>query len=332
MPIEPNTEGLTVERVPVDWQPELSIFASEPFLGAVSDEYGWLGGINGADKLRCILPYTIIHKAGIRLIRFRVETVPIDEELSLQEEKQFLNSSMEFFRSIRGDVIIPASTNAIFRAYPDGAIAAPYGSHIVDLTQPEETIWHNMSRGYRKDIRDAQKKGVRIISGTCHVGKVYEIIRNTFKRSDLSFMSYRAFERLVIDVGQHIKIFAAEQNGNIQSCAAIPFSRYCAYGLYGGSIANSIRGSFKLLNWEAMKIFRDLGVRRFDFAGSRIDPKKGSKQEGIMLFKQYFGGKLTQGYIWKYPLSKLKYSVYQLAVRLMRGGDIVDNERHKLVV
>ena len=49
-----------------------------------------------------------------------------------------------------------------------------------------------------------------------------------------------------------------------------------------------------------------------------------------MMFKERFGGQLFQGYMWKYSLRPLQYAAYSLAVRLLRGGDIVDAERHKL--
>ena len=42
------------------------------------------------------------------------------------------------------------------------------------------------------------------------------------------------------------------------------------------------------------------------------------------------GAKLIQGYIWKYPLRPLRSLAYSYGVRLLRGGDIVDLERHKL--
>ena len=49
-----------------------------------------------------------------------------------------------------------------------------------------------------------------------------------------------------------------------------------------------------------------------------------------MMFKERFGGRLVQGYMWKFALQPIKYGVYSLAVRLLRGGDIVDKEQHKL--
>ena len=64
--------------------------------------------------------------------------------------------------------------------------------------------------------------------------------------------------------------------------------------------------------------------------GARINPEKGSKQEGLSWFKKRFGANLKQGYMWKYSLHPLKYRLYCLAARYRSGGDIVDEERHKL--
>ena len=60
-----------------------------------------------------------------------------------------------------------------------------------------------------------------------------------------------------------------------------PFSNHSAYYVYGGSVPEPTRGAMNLLHWEAIQIFRELGVKRYDFVGVRIDPEKGSKQEGL---------------------------------------------------
>src|SRR5205823_3428971 len=97
-------------QVSIDWHSELSIYASELFLKTVGDEYGWIGGTDDSGKLRCVLSFTIIRKPMFRLARFRVETIPLGMPLSLEEEKAFLNSAVEFLRSKRVDMIIPPST------------------------------------------------------------------------------------------------------------------------------------------------------------------------------------------------------------------------------
>jgi len=318
--------------IEINWHPGLPVFACESFLKAVGDEYGWIGGIDESGKLRCVLPYTVVRKAIFRMVRFRVETIPLGGELDVDEEKSFLNSAMEYLRSIGIDMIIPATTNTVFRTYPDGAIAAPYGSYIIDLCQNEDALWRNISQKYRKDIRNALNKGVRIRDGIEHLDTAYRLIRDTFKRSNLAFMDYGSFKRMVLGLGENVKLLIAEYQEVAQSCTVFPFSTYSAYAVYGGSISEAIAGAMKLLQWEAIRMFRELGVQRFDLVGARINPERGSKQEGITLFKQYLGGELREGYMWKYFHRSVGFLAYSLAVRFFRGGDIVDHERHKVKI
>ena len=321
---------MTAKKVEINWNPNLSIYASEQFLKTVGDEYGWLGGIDDSGKLRCILPYTIIKKAIFRMVRFRVETIPLEQELDITEEKSFLNSAIKYFRSIGADMIIPATTNTIFCTCPDGADAAPYGTYIIDLTQTEEKLFSNFSSSHRRKVRLAKKKGVQIKSGMEYLKIAYTLVRDTFKRSSIPFMGYDAFKRMVIGLGENVKVLVADYQSVVQGCVVIPFSKHSAYYVYGGSIPKPITGATNLLHWEAIRQFQGLGVRQYDFVGVRINPEKGSKQEGLMMFKQRFGGQLIQGYMWKYGLSPVKFAIYNIAVRLLRGGDIVDNERLKL--
>ena len=321
---------LKVASVPITWNPGLSIYASEPYLKTVGDENGWLGGTDGSGNLRCVLPYTVVRKLGIRMIRFRVETIPLVQDFGIEEEKSFLHSAVAYFRSSGADVIVPASNNTIFRTYPEGAMAAPYGTYLIDLAQPEETLWANLHPKHRNVVRHAMKHGVQIRRGVEHLDAAFATIKGTLKRSSLGFMKYQAFKRLLLNLGENVQLFTAEHQGAIQGCAVIPFSTYGAYYVYGGSIPEPQTGAMNLLHWEAMRFFRRLGVKRYDFVGVRVNPEKGSKQEGLKMFKERFGGNLVRGYMWKKSLSPLKYRVYSIAVRLLRGGDIVDVERDKL--
>jgi len=276
------------------------------------------------------LPYTIIRKAIFRMVRFRVETILLDEELGVDEEKVFLNRATDYFRSIGADIIIPATTNTIFRTYPDGADAAPYGSYIIDLSQTEEVLWRNVSKITRQNINTAKKTGVCIRSGIEHLDATYMLVKETFKRSKIPFMSYESFNRFVHGLGEYGRIMIADCQGTVQSYVVFGFSDYCAYAIYAGNVMGQQQGSIKLLLWEAICSFKKLGVKYFDFVGARINPEKGTKQDAINSLKRHLGGKLKQGYIWKYPLRPLKYRLYNLAARLRSGGDIVDAERHNL--
>jgi hypothetical protein len=323
---------IEMKAIPIEmkWHPGFSIFAKESFLKVVGDEYGWLGGIDDSGTLRCILPYTIVRKAIFRMVRFRVETLYLNGEISIEEEKAFLNSVVDYFRSTGADMIIPAATNAIFRAYPDGADAAPYGSYIIDLTKPEDVLWKNIDRIYRQNINTAIKAGVSIRDGAEHIEATYVHVRDTFRKSKLPFMNYESFKRFVHGLGDNGKLMIADYQGVVQSYVVFASSDFCAYAIYAGNLADLHQGANKLLYWEAIKYYKNLGVQRFDFVGARINPEKGSKQEGLSRLKKRYGANLKQGYMWKYSIHPLKYRLYCMAARYRSGGDIVDGERHKL--
>ncbi|MDI6698988.1 MAG: peptidoglycan bridge formation glycyltransferase FemA/FemB family protein [Candidatus Saccharicenans sp.] len=321
---------MLVKIIDINWNPEMPIFASKNFLEAVSDQYGWLGGFDEQGNLKCIIPFTIINKFFFKLARFRVETIPMETGLSLDEEKDFLNQVLYILRKMKVDTIIPATTNTIFRTYPDGAIVAPYGTFKIDLRQEEEEIWKGISESHRRKVRRAEKNRVAVKSGLEFVDPAYQLIKETFKRSRLGFMDINEFRKYIKGLGDWVKIFIAEYQNSIQACVVIPFSQYSAYYVYGGSIASPITGATNLLHWEAIRHFRKLGVRFYDFVGVRISPEKGSKQEGLYQYKERFGGKLYPGYMWKYYLNPFRSLGYQLAVKILRKGDIVDAEKRKM--
>ncbi len=330
---------MKAEPIPIEWNPDLPIFASEPFLKTMGDDHGWIGGLDDVGQIHCVLPYAVIRKAFFRLIRFPVQTLFVNGELGLEEERAFLNSAVEHLRSTRADAIIPATFNTLFRTYPDGAIVAPYGSYILDLRRSEDELWRRVHQKHRNVIRNARKRGVKILSGLEHLETAFGLVRESFRRSTSgslaklrveSRMDYRPFRQQVLSLGEHVKVMVAQHEGTVQACAVIPFSKHSAYYMHGGRIPNPVTGAMNLLQWEAILQFRELGVRQFDFFGTRISPERGSKAEGIAKFKERFGGQLVRGYMWKLPFHPLKYALYALAARIRSSGDVVDQELHKL--
>ena len=330
-----------MKAIPVDinWHSGLSIYASEAFLKTVSDTYGWIGGIDDTGKMVCVLPYSIVSKSVFRLVRFPVQTMPLDGRLDVEEERRFLNSVVEYFRSTGADLIIPATFNTLFRTYPDGAIVAPYGSHVLNLCQGEDALWNNLHPKHRNVIRNAMKKGVEVKNGLEHLETAYRLVKESFRRSSKGVVSrirlemrmdYNTFRQQLIGFGENVKVFLAEYEGVVQGCAVIPFSEYSAYYMHGGSIQTPLTGAMNLLQWEAIRLFNSLGVHRYDFFGARVNPEKGSKAEGIIKFKERFGGEFVNGYMWKYPFRPVKYLLYSMAARARNGGDVVDQEHQKV--
>ncbi|MCX7975234.1 MAG: peptidoglycan bridge formation glycyltransferase FemA/FemB family protein [Candidatus Aminicenantes bacterium] len=321
---------MIVKTVEFDWNPNYSIFASRGFLQSVSDQFGWIGGFDHGGKMVCILPYTIIKKGPVKMARFRVETIKMVSEFTKQQETEFLNLIINILRKLKVDVIIPASTNCIFRTYPEKAKAAPYGSHIIELNQTEEILWKNIHQKHRNVIRNAEKKGVKIVEGPEYLEVAYNLIKETFQRSKMKLMNFSSFKKMINGLGNFVKIMVAEHDGSVQACAVIPFSLYRAYYLYGGTATRPLTGSMNYLQWRSIIDFKLMGVQSYDFCGARIAPDKDSKAARLIMYKERFGGKLHVGYMWKYSINPIKSFIYNFGVKILRGGDIVDAEHHKL--
>jgi lipid II:glycine glycyltransferase (peptidoglycan interpeptide bridge formation enzyme) len=259
-----------------------------------------------------------------------VEVVPLEADLSVEEEHAFLNSAVAYLRSTGVDMIMPGANSAVFRTYPDGADAAPYGTLIKDLNQSEDALMKEIHSTFRYNIRRAGREGVQIKEGLEYLDTAYDLVADTLKRSGQPVKKYDEFKRSILALGEQVRILVAEREGVCQGCMVAPFSQHSAYTWYCGSRPEPVIGAMHLLHWEAMRRFRQMGVKCLNFQGVRIDPDKGSKQEGILNFKSRFGGSLVQGYVWKYSFSPMKFAAYDVAIRLFKGGDIVDVERHKL--
>jgi len=298
----------------------LPIYASRGFLQTVGDDYGWIGGYDDCG-VRCILPYTVIHKFGIRMVRFRLETTPLRGDLSEGEEQLFLSGVNDYFRSVGTDLIIPSGNTALFRTCPSGALTCPYGTFVNDLTQSEELLMRGIRKTYRQMIRRAMQT-VEIRHGLEYLDVAHHLIADTLKRSGLHFKTLKEFEATILSLGSNVEVFVAEHAGVIHGCMVSPFSAHSAYNWYAGSVAEPVFGAMQLLHWEAMRYFRGIGVRRFNFQGVRVNPDKGSKQEGIMTYKKGFGGEFVKGCMWKYAFHQIKASVYSIAARFLAGGDM----------
>ena len=132
---------------------------------------------------------------------------------------------------------------------------------------------------------------------------------------------------------ENIDIYIAYTNDIPESCIVYYVSQHCMYAIYAGLINFSLTGLNNLLYWEAIIDAKRKGIRYFDFVGARVNPKPGSKQEGIQRFKRHFGGDFVKGYLWKLPINKWKYFLYDYLLILLNflkltnyKGDIIDQE------
>jgi hypothetical protein len=306
-------------RVEPQWSPELPIFASPQFLKTVSEEYGWAASGDCASEQQTILPYVILTKFGVRLMRFPCSTVS-----KYGDEGRLIEGLPDFARSLRVDVILPANNSALFTRHPSRAEFAHYGTIINDLTISEDAMWKAVTKDHRRRIRQAQTADVEIREGHSYLDAAQRIVADTLRKGGLKFKSSGELKRIADALGENLMVLVAIRNNEVQAAEICPWSQYSAYGWYAGTTENSLPGSSHLLMWETMLRAKRLGAKQFNWCGARVHPT--GKQVGIKDFKLRFGGQFVPGVRWRYAISPLRYKLYCIGARLLYGPDIIDVE------
>ena len=327
--------AINVKIIKFKWSESHSIFSSEEYLRSISSDYNWIGGFSN-NELVCFVPYTkkyhkIFGKVVFTVAQFQSSTI-YEKEITVEIEKEFLEKAIDLLRNDKVDYIIQPPTYAVFRTVFSEAVFASFGTYKLNLLRSEDELWQGIHQKHRNVIRNAIKNNVDIHEGIEYVDIAYDMIKKTMERSNMGFIERDKFDKVIAGFCKNVKIFVALHNGDPQSCAVIPYSKYSTYYLYGGTIDEPILGANNLLHWKAIQLFRMADVKWYDFVGARINPPAGSKLEGIQRFKLRFGSELQQGFLWKIGISPIKAKIYDLIKKhIKKDYDIIDQEKKRII-
>lgn len=171
---------------------------------------------------------------------------------------------------------------------------------VLDLTPTEEELMKNMHQKTRYNIRVAHKKGVKI-----HIGEDEESLKiylklyfETTKRQ--SYYGHNEIYHTKVwetfSKTDQVKFIIAEYNNTPIVAWMLLSFKDTLYYPYGGS-SNIHRDTMasNLVAWEAIKLGKKLGLKKFDMWGALgpdADPK--DSWYGFHRFKQGYGGRLEE--------------------------------------
>lgn len=295
----------------------------------------WLIGINET-KAEFIIPFGINKKYFIRKGIFLTAPICTNESSTAKNEKTILNELVNYINKHKlCDWIVQPPNWAIFETYPDKSIYCLFGTYKIDLHSAVniDELFVRISKDDRKDIKKAIREGVEIKIGLDCLDDAVKVISETANSANIFSPSKEILLKESFYLKQNFFIYVAYYKNQPQASVVFYSTKYCVYGIYGGSISHPFRGANSYLFWQSIQDAKIQGIKYFDFVGARINPLKESKQYRIQQFKEHFGGEFQKGYLWKYIFSPLKYKLYTLAVRiafLMKNKpykeDIIDQE------
>lgn len=287
-----------------------------------------------------VIPVTISKKGIFRYAHLTIEPAAIKDDAE-ETLKSFLDDVCSYLKNqLKVQWIDQTSPASFFMDYPTGAKRIPFGSHVIDLTLDEETLWKKVHTKHRNVIKKAEKDGVEIKCGISDqlIVDYHSIDVETWRRSNKSATGQESLRNQVRALGDDAIIYMAYLNGKPQSGAFFFYNRGMCYYMHGANCDRPHTGAGNLLQWKAILDMKEIGVKKYSFVGCRINEDENSKYHGIQRFKERFGGELVQGYMFKVIFSPFHYQAYRMlgmVKRFLLTGkmtlykDIIDQEIHK---
>jgi len=290
---------------------QMPILGRALYLKSKSKNHGWFV------ENYTIIAYYIDIKLGFRRLVFATSVICQKNQLSKLDELEFLNKLIIYIRKNNiCDFIYKAQGNVVFNVCPKGAECVDWGTYEVSLNKSEEELFASFNGKSRNVIRKAKKENV-IVKQTDDVDLIYKNIKEMFDRQNsFHYPSYDYIESLKNNLPNNAVFFIAIKDSIVQGSLILLYDETIGYAMYAGSIIAPISGSLDLLHFEAMKFLQKKKVSLYDFVGTRIDIKPGSKQEGIDRFKKKFNPTLKQGYAFKVIINPFKHKIFEILVKI----------------
>ncbi|MCI8483533.1 MAG: aminoacyltransferase [Lachnospiraceae bacterium] len=256
---------------------------------------------------------------------------------ALPNTKKFLNDAAETLAEIYHLQWLYAPASATFSDFPDGSKVIPWGNYILDLeNREEETLLMGMHSKHRNAVRRAEKNKVFVKQGATELLEDYlSLDRETWERSRQSSSGKEYYLQILKAMPENTRIFIAYKEEVPQAGALIFYNQVMGYYMYGATKNAPEAGAANLLQWEVIRFLKEYGTRQYSFVGCRIKEEPDSKYHGIQRFKERFGGKLQEGYLFRKEIRPGMYRLFCLAMQMRsenkwkRYQDAIDEEIHK---
>lgn len=191
---------------------------------------------------------------------------------------------------------------------------------ILDLTQSEEKLMEKLKAKTRYNVNLAQKKGVQVVENTTLQGmETYiQILEETTTRQGFYAHKPAYFRSMWEKLGDSglLKIIEAHYEGKVLASWILFISGETLYYPYGSSRSEhrDVMAS-NLLMWEAIRLGKSLGLRKFDMWGA-LGPNPDPKHpwNGFHRFKEGYSPELYE-FIGTYDLvlQPAQYKLYRIA-------------------
>ncbi len=293
----------------------LPFFAQEKYLKTKSSSYGWFI----SDKF--VLPFTLFKKFLFKRIVFTTDIISINDNQTIDDEKEFLNNIVEFIEKYNiCDFIHKPQPSAVFKTYPKNSNAFRWGSYIMNTNCDLDILISGITTSKeRTKVRSAKKSGV-IIEATDNYEEIYEVCNNTLSRQKIPLLIDKKefISQYKTLFPKNMLMFKAIYDGTIIGAIVIFYAYENAVAEYSGSINKAKSGALPLLYLSAIQyLAKNHNIKSIDFIGAIPDIIEDSKESRIQKFKENLGLNLKEGYQFTVIINPIKYFLFNFLLKTL---------------
>jgi lipid II:glycine glycyltransferase (peptidoglycan interpeptide bridge formation enzyme) len=204
----------------------------------------------------------------------------------------------------------------------------PSNTIFVDLKPDLSAILARMKPKTRYNIGLSRKKGVAVHSyGMEKLEVWYQLYKETASRNRIVLNDLRYFEAILTARAENtsspaqVRLLIAEYEQQALAAMFLIITSHRGSYLYGASSGEhrNLMATYAL-QWEAIRISKELGCTDYDMFGVAPRPDSSHPMYGLYKFKTGFGGELFHRLgCWDYPLDEDKYTSYKFSELRSQG-------------
>jgi serine/alanine adding enzyme len=168
-----------------------------------------------------------------------------------------------------------------------------YLNYLIDLSQPEQTLWRRMTNTCRANVRRAERHGVTVeeVETEEGVDTAVRILRKTYQRAQVPLADPSLFMRAfrILQPKSLFKIFLAHFEGIPVGTSVLLLYKNTVYDWYSG--IQRVRSVYpsECITWHRILWGKRHGFAVYNFGGAGWP----NKAYGVRDFKLKFGGDLV---------------------------------------
>jgi lipid II:glycine glycyltransferase (peptidoglycan interpeptide bridge formation enzyme) len=190
----------------------------------------------------------------------------------------------------------------------------------LDLTSTEEKILASMKSKTRYNIRLAQRHGVEVVEDNSDkaYGTFIKLFFETTSRQKFYGRTpdyYRKMKEILVPAGIEHLLLAKYKNEVLAAYVFFIFKDTLYYPYGGSGRGHKEKMPTYALFWEAIKLGKKLGLKKFDMWGTPgPNPSPKDPWYGFHHFKEGFGAKMVEFVgTWDLIINPAAYRIYNLA-------------------